>query len=115
MSLVPVEAFVKGFSKNYTFSSVDDGEITNLNINHGHPVNPSFMINVTLKNMNDTHLSALIPDMLNSSKKESESEPIETESFLLENSKEFQWNMHLIKLLPNKLIQILCRFVTVMV
>ncbi|WP_142304193.1 hypothetical protein [Klebsiella pneumoniae] len=87
MSLVPVEAFVKGFSKNYTFSSVDDGEITNLNINHGHPVNPSFMINVTLKNMNDTHLSALIPDMLNSSKKESESEPIETESFLLEKFK----------------------------
>ncbi|EPJ9589709.1 hypothetical protein QCH01_18700 [Raoultella ornithinolytica] len=87
MSLVPVEAFVKGFSKNYTFSSVDDGEITNLNINDGHPVNPSFMINVPLKNMNDTHLSALTPDMLNSSKKESESESIETESFLLEKFK----------------------------
>ncbi|PIK82589.1 hypothetical protein CFY86_20730 [Raoultella ornithinolytica] len=45
------------------------------------------MINVPLKNMNDTHLSALTPDMLNSSKKESESESIETESFLLEKFK----------------------------
>lgn len=87
MSMLPVEVLFKGYSKAFTFSSIEDCENTNVNINNELSVSPSFMINVTSKNMNDTHLSALMPDVLRSAINESESESIETESFLLEKFK----------------------------
>lgn len=87
MSVLAIEDYFYDQSEVFTYSSFDDNEKTNINVIGGRSLNPSFMINVTLNDMNNTHLSALTQDMHISSNKESESESIEADTFLFEKFK----------------------------
>lgn len=70
------------FSDDITKISPHTFETTETNLDVARPLSSAFMINVTIKGMNDTHFSSLKPEMLADNKISSESESLETEMFL---------------------------------
>lgn len=87
MSALPLEEIYSVYKDDISALFPNAFERTKANMEGARVSNASFMINVTVKGMNNTHLSSLTPEMLVSDDIDSESETVETETLIFERFK----------------------------
>lgn len=87
MSALLLEELYNGYKDDMSALFPSAFEKIKINNTSDRVSNASFMINVTVQGMNNTHLSSLIPEMLVSDDIDSESETVETETLIFERFK----------------------------